>query len=280
MNRRFFLTFSLVAALVAFFALTLPAQASLDPQLVQYATPTPQPDGRIIYIVKEGDNCISIAALNGIGLEQLYAQNPQLNTDCSNLVPGMQLLLGIGGPASYTPTPGPSPTPTIAPPTPTPFSGTTSVCVLLYDDIDGNATRSETEFGIEGGQVGVTDVNGAYTDTKSTVNQIDPDTLEPIRTCFDDVPEGTYNVSMAAPEGFNPTSEITYRLEVKAGDTAMLAFGAQSKTIQAEPETPEPQQPSKFPLMGILGAVLLLAGIGMGWYALQMRKPSSKFKGR
>ncbi len=279
MNRRFFLTFGLIAALVAFFALTLPAQASLDPQLIQYATPTPQPDGRIIYIVKEGDNCISIAALNGIGLEQLYQQNPQLNTDCSNLVPGMQLLLGIGGPASYTPTPGPSPTPTIAPPTPTPFSGTTAVCILLYDDLDGNATRAETEFGIEGGQVSVTDVNGAYTDTKSTVNQLDAD-AEPIRTCFDDVPEGTYNVSIAVPEGFNPTSEITYRLDVKAGETVMMAFGAQSKTIQAEPETPEPQETGKFPVMGVLGGVLLLAGIGMGWYALQMRKPSSKFKGR
>ena len=280
MNRRFFLTLSLVAVLVAFFALTLPAQASLDPQLIQYATPTPQPDGRIIYIVKEGDNCISIAALNGIGLEQLYAQNPQLNTDCSNLVPGMQLLLGIGGPASYTPTPGPSPTPTIAPPTPTPFSGTTAVCVLLYDDLDGNAKRAETEFGIVGGQVSVTDINGAYTDTKSTVNQIDPDTEEPIRTCFEDVPEGTYNVSVAVPEGYNPTSEITYRLEVKAGETAMLAFGAQSKTIEVNPETPEPQETGQFPIMGVLGGVLLLAGIGMGWYALQMRKPSSKFGGR
>lgn len=280
MNRRLFLTFGLLAVLLAFFALTLPAQASLDPQLIQYATPTPQPDGRIIYIVKEGDNCISIAALNGIGLEQLYMQNPQLETDCSNLLPGMQLLLGIGGPASYTPTPGPSPTPTIAPPTPTPFSGTTSVCVLLYDDLDGNAVRSETEFGIEGGQVSVTDINGAYTDTKSTVRTIDPDTEEPVRTCFDDVPEGTYNVSMAVPEGFNSTSAITYRLEVKAGDTAMLAFGAQSRTIQVAPEEPGPQEAGNFPIMGVLGGILLLAGVGMGWYALQMRKPSSKFKGR
>jgi hypothetical protein len=87
-------------------------------------------------------------------------------------------------------------------------------------------------------------------------------------------------VSIAVPEGFNPTSEITYRLDVKAGETVMMAFGAQSKTIEVNPETPEPQETGKFPVMGVLGGVLLLAGIGMGWYALQMRKPSSKFKGR
>jgi hypothetical protein len=278
MNRRFFLTLSLVAVTVAFFGLTLPAQASPPLQLAQYATPTPGPDGRIIYIVQEGDNCISISLKTGLSLDQLYGQNPTLNTDCSNLVAGMQLLLGVGGPSAYTPTPGPSPTPTIVPPTPTPFAGTTEVCILLYDDFNGNALRETTELGLAGGQVSVTDINGAYSKTESTVNTIDPDTEESVRTCFTDVPEGTFNISMAAPEGYNSTTDISYRLEVKAGDRAFVDFGAQSKSVQAvAPE--EPGDSGNSPFMGILGAVFLLGGLGLGWYALRLRKPSGKFGG-
>ncbi len=278
MNRRHLSFISLLAVSLVIFGLALPAQASPTPQLAQYATPTPQPDGRIIYIVQEGDNCISIALKTGLSLEQLYGQNPALNTDCSNLVAGMQLLLGLGGPAAYTPTPGPSPTPTTIPPTPTPFAGTTEICVLLFDDFNGNGLREETEFGLAGGQVSVTDVNGAYSKTESTVSTIDPDTEEPIRTCFSDVPEGTFNVSVAIPEGYNATTQITYRLDVKAGDIAFLPFGAQSKTVQAVVPD-EPEQGAKLPWMGILGAVLLLGGLGMGWYALRLRKPSGKLGG-
>ncbi len=279
MNKRFLLTLSLIAVLLAFFGLTLPAQASRPAQLPQYATPTPGPDGRIIYIVQEGDNCISISLKTGVSLEQLYGQNPQLNPDCSNLLAGMQLLLGVGGPAAYTPTPGPSPTPTSILPTPTPFAGTTEVCILLYDDFNGNALREETEFGLSGGQVSVTDINGAYSKTEATVNTIDPDTEEPVRTCFADVPEGTFNISMAIPEGYNPTTDISYRLEVKAGDRAFVDFGAQSKSVQAAPDVTPQEGGANIPWMGILGAVLLLGGLGMGWYALRLRKPSSKFGG-
>lgn len=278
MNRYHPLILSLLVVSLVFFGLTLPAQASSHPQLAQYATPTPQPDGRIIYIAQAGDNCISIALKTGLSLEQLYGQNPALNTDCSNLVPGMELLLGIGGPAAYTPTPGPSPMPTIPQASPTPFAGTTEVCILLFDDFNGDALRQETEFGLAGGQVSVTDVNGAYSKTESTVSTIDPDTEEPIRTCFIDLPEGTFNVSIAIPEGYNPTTQITYLLEVRAGDIAYLPFGAQSKSVQAvAPE--EPDSGKKLPWMGIMGAILLLGGLGMGWYALRLRKPSGKFSG-
>lgn len=276
MNRLFFLTFSLIAILLAVFGRTLPAQASPPPQLAQYSTPTPGPDGRIIYIVQEGDNCTSISLKTGVSIELLLGQNPTLN--CDLVIVGQQLLLGIGGPAAYTPTPGPSPTPTIAPPTATPFAGTTEICILLYEDINGNALREETEFGLAGGQVSVTDINGAYSNTQSTVNVIDPDTEDAVRTCFTDVPEGTFNISMAVPEGYNPTTDISYRLEVKAGDRAFLAFGAQSKTIQAAPqETPSEESGATIPWMGIIGAILLLGGIGMGWYALRLKRPSSKF---
>src|SRR3989304_2536181 len=110
MNRRFFLTLGLLAALLPFSSLTRPAQASPPPQLPQYATPTPLPDGRIMYIVQAGDNCTSISLKTGVSIDLLLAQNPTL--DCALVLEGQELLLGIGGPAAFTPTPGPSPTAT------------------------------------------------------------------------------------------------------------------------------------------------------------------------
>ncbi len=280
MNRRFFLTIGLLAALLAFSSLTLPAQASPEPQLPQYATPTPLPDGRIIYIVQAGDNCISISLKTGVPLDTLYGQNPQLNTDCSNLIIGMQLLLGVGGPAAFTATPGPSPTATPITPTATPFAGTTEVCVLLYDDVNGDSLRQPTEMGLAGGQVSVTDVNGAYSQAKETTNAIDPDTEEPVRTCFDDVPEGTFNISVGLPENYNATTLPTYRLDVKAGDSAFVVFGAQSSAAQIPNPATSSEEGTTFPVMGIVGALLLFGGLGMGWYALRMRRPSSKFGGK
>jgi hypothetical protein len=277
MNRRSFLTLSLLAVLLAFFGLTLPAQASPQPQLPQFATPTPGPDGRIIYIVQPGDNCTSISLKTGVSKELLLGQNPTL--DCNLVIIGQQLLLGMGGPAAFTPTPGPSPTPTPIPPTVTPFAGTTELCILLYEDANGDALRQPTELGLAGGQVSVTDINGAYSKTESTVNTIDPDTEESIRTCFADVPEGTFNVSVAVPDGYNPTIDIAYRIDVKAGDRAFVDFGAQSQSVQAAPAE-NPTENSDSPLMGILGAVFLLGGLGLGWYALRLRKPASKFGGK
>ena len=277
MNRRFFPPLGLIIALLALIARTFSAQASPPPQVVQYSTPTPQPDGRIIYIVQAGDNCISISLKTGVPLQVLYAQNPQLNTDCSNLREGMELLLGLGGPAVFTPTPGPSPTPTALPATPTPFTGTTEVCILLYDDVNGDALRQETEFGLAGGQVSVTDINGAYSQTKETTNALDPDdpTL-PVRTCFTDVPEGTFNITVAIPENYNPTTAINYRLDVKPGDRAFVDFGAQSNVGQV-PDAAAPQEESgNSPLLGIVGAALLLGGLGVGWYAMRTRTAPPK----
>jgi len=191
----------------------------------------------------------------------------------------MQLLLGLGGPAAYTPTPGPSPTSTSILPTSTPFAGTTEICILLFEDFNGDGLRQETEFGLSGGQVSVTDINGAYSKTESTVNSIDPDTEEPIRTCFMDVPEGTFNVSVAIPEGYNATTQITYRLDVKAGDTANLPFGAQSKSVQAVSPDETGESSTRLPWLGILGTILLLGGLGMGWYAMRLRRPSSRLGG-
>ena len=273
--KRFFAVFLLLLPL-ALFGIMLPAQASPVTQ-VQFPSPTPGPDGRILYTVQAGDSCFRIEALYGITVDQLRALNPQLDENCT-LVVGAQLMLGVGGPAALSPTPGPSPT--AAPPTatPTPPVGTTEICVLLYDDLNGDALLQDTELGIADGAVSVSNTAGTFSETKTTVAALNPDTLEPQQVCFTDVPEGEYNISVAVPDNYHPPMEMTYRFPIKAGDRAFINFGAQSKAETAVEVETEARDGTS-PLLGIFGALLLLGGLGLGWYAYQQRKPSSKLKG-
>jgi hypothetical protein len=241
----------------------------------QFVTSTPGPDGRIVYIVVEGDSCLQVALLHGITVQQLRGFNSRLDEDCT-IVPGQPLVVGLV--QSDAPTAGPAPT--LPPPTvtPTPVSGTTEVCVLLFDDKNGDALRQETEFGIDGGAVSLTNLNGSYAETQTTSSAVEPDTLEPVRTCFIDVPGGEYNVSMAVPDSYNPTMLLSYTLTVKAGDRASVDFGAQSKTVTVS-ETTDPQEGGRSSLLGIFGFLLLLGGAGLGYYAYRSGQPKSKLKG-
>jgi len=258
-NRRFFIIILLVIP-VLLFGMLLPAGASPSAQQ-PVSTPTPGPDGRIVYIVQPGDSCFRVTAISGITLDQLRALNPQLDDNCT-LIVGTELVLGLAGPAPASTAPG-GPVPTTIPPTitPTPPVGATDICVLLYEDANGNALREETELGIEGGAVSVSNTAGTYSRQDTTVSEIDPDTEEPIQTCFNDVPEGEYNISVAVPDNYNPTMEMTFSFFVKAGDRAFIDFGAQSKTVTLEGEE-EPR--SRSPLLGIFGIFLLLGGMGLG----------------
>ena len=249
-------------------------EAQAAPQ-AQFITSTPGPDGRILYTVVTGDSCLQVALLHGITVQQIRQFNPRLDEDCT-LTIGQQLVVGLA--SSNEPTAGPAPTlpsPTV---TATPVSGTTEVCVLLFDDQNGDALRQETEFGIEGGAVSLTNLNGSYSETLNTSSAVDPDTLEPVRACFVDVPGGEYNVSMAVPDAYNPTMLLSYDLTVKAGDRASVDFGAQSKTITVNEPT-DPQEGNRSSLLGIFGFLLLLGGAGLGYYAYRSGQPKSKLKG-
>lgn len=278
MNPKRFLFLPLALAALMVLGLRTPVGASPGLQ-VQYATPTAGPDGRIIYIVQPGDSCIRISLLNGISVDQILQLNPQLDENCLLQV-GSELMLGIGGPAVLSPTPGPAPTagpPTI---TPTPPSGTTEICVLLYEDLNGDALRQETELGLAGGAVSVSNTAGTYSNTQTTVSAIDPETEEPQQTCFGDVPEGEYNISVAVPDNYNPTMELANTFTIRAGDRAFVDFGAQSREVTAGEAEPEPGGGGgTSPVMGILGGLLLLGGLGLAWYAFQSRRPAGRMKG-
>jgi len=230
-----------------------------------FASPTPGPDGRIIYIVKAGDNCTSIAVQNGVSPEYLRTTN-NLDENCS-LREGQVLLLGVGGPSAASPTPGPSQTPTPAQPTNTPIAGgMAKVCVLVYEDANGDALRQVTEGALAGAALSLTSLDGSFSQTQVTTLQPDPDAYQGM--CFENVPQGQYNISGAPPAGYNPTIQMTSTLSVVPGDTAFVDFGAQLQTQGAGGGQPK----GTSPLLGILGALFLLVGIGLGGYTWRMMR--------
>ncbi|MDD5369380.1 MAG: SdrD B-like domain-containing protein [Anaerolineaceae bacterium] len=251
---------SLLLASVIWLAVAIPVFAQPGSQSAVINTPTPGTDGRILYKVQKKDTCLSISLLMGISLDKLRQLN-NLKPECV-IMEGQDLLLGKIDPNTATPTYGPSPTATPILPSATPFNGTAQVCVLLYHDINGDAMRQEEEPAIPDGAVSMTDRLGKVSLTLTTAAGSDS-------VCFKDVPEGEYNISVAVPQGYNPTTAMNYALTVKAGDQSTLDFGAQPNS-QSVPVAPA--DGGRSPLLGILGGLLLLGGIGLGLYVRRAGK--------
>lgn len=255
----------------------LTAQASGPSQNQQYATPTPGPDGKIIYIVKPGDTCTLISVLNNLPIDQLKALN-HLDDTCL-LTPGDHLLIGNGVSSSSNATAlaGATATATLSAATPTPVPGSINVCVLLYNDLNGDSKHEDAETAIEGGVVSIAGTSGQYSQTGTTQAGTDP-------ICFTKVPLGTYNISVAAPAGYNPTSSLNYTLDInqgdvkvgtiQAGDIVHVAFGAQ-KSSQPVATGQDPNAGNNNSVLGIVGGFLLLAGAGLAFYAWRVygRRP-------
>lgn len=233
---------------------TEPDNPKLQP--TAFPTPTPGPDGTIIYIVKEGDTLWRIAAIAGMKPEELAALNGMQVNDY--LTVGMKLILGLGGPAEPTAGPGAFPSPTPIPPTPTPVFGTGEICVLLYVDDNGNGRREEGEAPLDQGQVSVAVATGELAGEHQT-------TTDPEGYCFTDLQNGNYNVSAAAPADYNPTTSMNLPVSLKPGDIHYVEFGAQPSAALHEPPPTGGEQRSL--LLGILGVVLLLAAGGLGYAA-------------
>lgn len=247
------------------FALALPARAAPANQVL-YFTPTPGNDGRILYIVQAGESCLIIELKTGVKVETLRTLN-NLDVDCT-VREGQELLLGVVAAATQTPVASETP----SGPSPTPFNGTGRICILLFDDINGNATRETTELPIAGGAISITDRIGKISISATTTQTYDAENEEYRYDCFEDIPEGDYNISVAPPEGYNATMNMNYPLTLKAGDNSQLAFGAQLGTGAI---TPPPGEGGRSPLMAIFGAFLILAGIGLGVYFFLLRRQNT-----
>lgn len=234
-----------------------PAHAAPPAQVPIY-TPTPGPDGRIIYIVQSNDTLIGISLLTGVPIDKLRALN---NLTSDTIFAGQELLLGLGGPDEATPTAGPTPTPTPILPTPSPKPGQGTLCILLFNDLNGDSIRQDGEVSIPDGAISFGDSAGSVSESVKSV-------MGDEHQCFEELPEGNYTISVAVPEGFNPTTQNTYELALQAGDITYVNFGAQanSQTLAEAPTIPAPEG-GRSPLLAIIGGLFLLAGIVVAIYA-------------
>jgi hypothetical protein len=241
-----------ILLVTAGFALALPVLAQPVSAAEPIYTPTPEENGNIYYIVKTGDTCQSIALINGVDLDTLRSYN-QLNLgDCDTLPIGKKLLIGIVPTSAVTA----GPTPTITPlPTARPPKGTGSICIYLYNDINGNAIAETGETALAGGQISISNTEAAFTSTAST-------TADDTAVCFKNISEGTYAISVAIPEGYNATTNQNFEEVLKAGDTATVNFGAQeSSRINSSGGS------AGSILLAVLGGLILVGGVGFGVYA-------------
>ena len=91
--------------------------------------------------------------------------------------------------------------------------------------------------------------------------------------CFTDIPAGQYTVSSAAPAGYNATRAPSTPLEVLAGSTSTLEFGAQaSEGVLQEPPPGPTNQALLTSLLFAGGVVFLLLAAGVAGLLL-LRRP-------
>lgn len=268
---KFLAGLALLTYILMLFGAQAPGFAAPALQMTDFPTPTPGPDGRILYTVQDFDTLWRIAAVSGITLDELRQLN---NLDADAIIaPGDVLLLGFSGLAA---TPG-SPTPesfipTAVPgalPTPTSGPGTGEVCVLLYNDGNGDSTREEVEPAIPGGAISIANRAGTISLQETTIPGPADPAEDPPRICFEDLVEGEYTVSVAVPDGYNATTDLSAGFRLLPGDTTFIDFGAQpsSEAIAAEVATAVPEEGGRSPIFGLIGALFLLAGAGLAVYA-------------
>lgn len=243
---------SLIMLSALIFINGFPVQAETSFPQVVYSTPTPNAEGRIVFVVRAGDNCNSISFLTGVSIDELRRLN-NLKDDCA-LIEGQQLLLGI----AQKPAQEATPTPLNQVPTPTLPPGSGDVCVLLFNDTNGNSIPDGNEVPLAGGAISITDRDGITSLTNPT------SATEAV--CFPAIAEGEYNISVAVPEGYNPTTLLNYPLKLRGGDKSTIDFGAQPGSKNIAPSSAEG---SKSPILGIIGAVLILSGAGLGFYVMR-----------
>jgi hypothetical protein len=219
------------------------------PQPTAFQTPTPGADGRIVYIIQSGDTLWRISAVSGVPLDQLERLN-NITRDATLSV-GRELVLGFGEAATALPTLAFAATPS---PTPFTVTGTGDICVEFFNDINGDASRQESEGLVPGGQIVVAQADGAQVGSYTTDGTSEP-------YCFAQFSSGDYNIAAAAPEGYNPTSSMNTPLRLEPGAKAYVAFAVQVSQRQSDTASS-----SRSSSLGIVGLVLLAAAGGLAYY--------------
>lgn len=245
-------------------------------QPAPFVMPTAQADGRIIYTVKSCDSLWSIAANVGLTLEQIKAMN---NLSSTTVTVGQQIIVGTTTPSNP---PTAVPTATLEgqlPPTAVPEAtavanvppagvATGSVCVLLYDDANGNGLRDSGEGLVPGGQFTVTNGAGAPVDGYTTSG------TETEPRCFDDLVADSYTISVGIPTGYNPTTSTSFPLPLESDSLVNLEFGAQKSASAGSSATGGLSDNGRLrtALFGAAGIVFLLLAAGVGGFLVLSRR--------
>jgi LysM repeat protein len=277
-------------------------QAATQPAAAATATrpasnsglPTPRPDGKIIYIVQEGDTGWVIAANAGLTIDQLRQLNPNVNIDLLSV--GTELVIGQSTPSAAptsavtatTAAEATAPAEATAVPTGdatpaaegTPIEDMPSVCVLLFEDVNGDNQRQvEAEGAIAGGLISLINADTGTTVAEHTTSgdeimqTSEPDDPQP-GYCFMGVEPGNYRVAAAPPSGYNATSQSDFALSIAPGSTGtQIRFGAQrgADAPVVDPAPPDDGSRLRNALFGAVGVMLLLLAAGLG-VTLVMRR--------
>jgi len=265
---------------------------SLSPSVSSVQVSPPDETGRQVHTVRANENLTIIALAYDTTITEIRSKN-----DLSGgLRVGMELLIREGGapPPAVEETGEESaeesteedtapeeeePEEEAEPESP----GT--ICIIHYEDADGNGTRAPGEVPLNGVTFAVSDGNfkyGEYTADGTTDSY-----------CFNDLAPGSYIVSWIG--GYTAVSAQAQRAEVGSGETVTREFGAYSGTAameegsgggglfgggndasQAGGATPEGEQSDGIPtaliiVVGVLGVLFLLGGAGSAAYFLLMR---------
>jgi hypothetical protein len=229
-------------------------------QFTPFPTPTPLPDGRIIHIAIEGDSAWRIAAIYGLDLEELRSLNKW--GDNPNIQTGGEIILGFASVVEPTQSVGPAPTPAPVLPTPSAQPGWGELCIILYNDVNGDSMRQESELSLPGGAISISSQTGTFSLTADTISSDS-------HQCFKEVPEGRVFISVAVPNGYSPTTNMDYDLTIGPGEKAYLPFGAQANS-ETEIQMPTPQGSGKSPILAFIGGGFLIVAVGLALFAARL----------
>jgi hypothetical protein len=227
-------------------------------------TPTPGPDGNIVYEVQAGDTLV------GICVYMLGRNDLQCIDDLKNMNGLQSDILSVGQKIiiakAAPPTQPPTAVPTAAPPTATSDAPAAvavgKVCLLLFEDTNGNMKLDNAEGQVvPGGTLSVVDAT-----TGEALYAYKTTAADTGAQCFDNLPVGLYTFAVAPPAGYNATSPTSQMLKVESGLQYKLDFGAQP----AGSTTSGGASGNKLgaALFGAVGVVLLLLAAGIAAFLM------------
>jgi hypothetical protein len=248
-------------------------------------TVTPGPDGSIVHTVGPGQTCIGIATAYDVDYDTFLKLNNLTNATCRFISVGLKLTIkpaGAGGGGDTGGGSGKKPTKTPAGPSTeaataeatsqvadVPQTGT--VCVLGYEDKNGNGLREPTETNLAGMTFTVNGSNGQPVANYTTDGSPEPH-------CFAQLPAGSYTIKWEG-EGLSPSAgqPQTWPVTVTAGSSASHTFGALTSGSSSPGTTKDPTPSTGLPtwaiaLIGAFGVILFMGGLGVAGYFLLLRR--------